>query len=154
MASISVNNGGSWSNPVSFGSFAKAASGVALAATANNEVMLGFAWSGYQTFGINAIRTFGCNVNAGQLQPLWLMWAGRQTRIQPALSFDQAHQLFVMAWRDQNFATTLATMTAAPAAQSWSGTVELLSFSSNVAPGLGSLPEYAESVLWYAYEGP
>lgn len=154
MASISVDNGGSWSNPVSFGSFAKAASGVALAATANNEVMLGFAWSGSQTVGINAIRTFRCNVTAGQLQLLWSMWAGPHTRIQPALSFDQAHQLFVIAWRDQNFATTLATMTAALAAQSWSGTVQLLSFNSNVAPGLGSLPEYAESALWYAYEGP
>jgi hypothetical protein len=153
MVSLSTNNGGSWSAPTSLGAFAKACSGVAVAASSNNEVMVGFAWYGLGTFGINLIRTLRCTVIAGQLQALWYMWPGQTTRIQPALTFDAAHGAFVMAWRGQNFLTTLNTMTANPPDQSWGGTVPL-SWASHVAPALGSVTEYGEAALWYAYEGP
>jgi hypothetical protein len=153
MVSLSTNNGGSWSAPTSLGAFAKACSGVAVAASGNNEVMVGFAWYGLATFGINLIRTLRCTVNAGQLQALWYMWPGPTTRIQPALAFDAAHGVFVMAWRGQNFLTTLNTMTAKPPDQTWGGTVAL-GWASHVAPALASIGEYGEAALWYAFEGP
>jgi hypothetical protein len=37
---------------------------------------------------------------------------------------------------------------------SWGGKVSLLGSASNVAPALASLPDYNETMLWYAYEGP
>jgi hypothetical protein len=82
------------------------------------------------------------------------MITGERTRIQPTLTFDSAHGEFILAWREQNFATTLATMRAAPGAGSWSGKVFLLGSGSHVAPAATALSEYGEAVLWYAFEGP
>ena len=61
---------------------------------------------------------------------------------------------FVMAWREQNFATTLATVGLAPGSSSWTGKTTLLGSASNVAPGLGSIAEHGETTMWYAFEGP
>jgi hypothetical protein len=154
-ASISTNGGASWSPPTFLTTTTKALSGVAVAADDNNNVVVACAFANHlNTNGLNDIVAFRCRVQGGQLQPTATLWTSERTRIQPALAWDAGHNRFVMAWREQNFATTLATMTLTPGGANWSGKVMLLGSTSNVAPGLGSLPEYNESIIWYAYEGP
>jgi hypothetical protein len=153
-ASISTNDGASWSAPAVLGSLSRAASGVAVAATPNNEVMVAFAWLGLQAFGVNGIRSLRCKVTSGKLQPVGSMWPAQRTRIQPALAFSPAHNRFIMAWREQNFATTISTMTVAPGASTWGGTVMVSGTTSHVAPALASSDAYGEAVLWYASDSP
>ena len=158
LASTSTNDGLSWSAPAGFGglfgSLVRAQSGVSAAASSNNEVMIAFAFRGFLTAWINAVWAVRCEVSGGQLQ--WLrnmVPPNERTRIQPALVFDAVHGRFIMAWREQNFATTLITMTAAPGDTVWAGRVALLGNSSHVAPSLAAVDEYAEATLWYAFEG-
>jgi hypothetical protein len=156
-ASISTDNGTSWSPPAPLNGFYKALSGVSIAADASNHVTVALAWAPTSTtwlYGLNAIRSLRCEVAGGQLQQLGVMLSGERTRIQPSVTYDPAHGQFILAWREQNFATTLATARAAPGAASWSGKVSLLGSGSHVAPAAAALPEYDEAVLWYAFEGP
>ena len=54
----------------------KALSGVSAAATRNNRIEIAFAWApdnAANHAGINAIRTFVCDVNAGQVRLLNVM---------------------------------------------------------------------------------
>jgi Matrixin len=156
-ASVSTDDGTSWSAPILLNTFYKALSGVSVAADASNHVLVALAWaptSATWLYGLNAIRTLRCEVAAGQLQQLGVMITSEHTRIQPGLTYDPANGQFILAWREQNFATTLATMRASPGAATWSGKVSLLSLGSHVAPAAGALTEYGEAVLWYAFEGP
>ena len=100
------------------------------------------------------IRTLRCAVAGGALQHLNTYWSTDRTRIQPALTHESSSGQFVMAWREQNFATTLATARLSPSGGGWTGKVNLLSVPSHVAPALAAAREYGELALWYAYEGP
>lgn len=152
-ASISTNDGATWTAPTTLNTFYKTVSGVSVAA-AGNSVLVAFAWSSnYTTYGMNEIRTLRCAVVGGSLQHQSTHWSTDRTRIQPALAHEPASGQFVMAWREQNFATTLATARMPAGGGSWSGKVDLLSYPSHVAPALASAPEYGEVVLWYAFEG-
>jgi len=154
-ASISTNNGWTWSPPVFINQLTKALSGIAVAADDNNQVVVAFAFANHMTFtALNDIITLRCSVTGGQLQSQSALWTPERTRIQPALVHDAGHGRFVMAWREQNAATTLATMALTPGATSWTGKVMLLGSTSHVAPALGSVPEYNEAALWYAHQGP
>jgi hypothetical protein len=149
--SLSTNDGGSWSNPVVLDSFYKVLSGVSAAADSNNRVIIAFAWAPGSTYGMNYIRAFECQVNGGQLQRNSIIYGTDTTRIQPAVTYDAAADRFVLAWREQNFNTSLDVMYKAPGAGSWTGRTQL-PFQSHVAPALAHSREYGESVLWYAFE--
>ena len=152
-ASISTNNGASWSTPEVLNTFYKVLSGVSIAADANNHIVASFAWAPHSTYGINHIRSFNCQVSGGQLQQSVTIYSNEMTRTQPALTYDALSNKFVIAWRGQNYNTTLNSMSKSPSETSWSGKVHLSENRSHVAPGLASSPEYKESVMWYAYEG-
>lgn len=153
-ASISTDGGWTWSIPTFLNTLTKALSGVSMAADDNNNILVGFAFANHMTFtALNQIITIRCAVAAGRLQSQSAQWTSERTRIQPALCYDDSTGRFVMGWREQNFATTLATMFLLPGAVAWSGKV-MLGTPSNVAPTLGSVPEYGEAAMWYAYEGP
>jgi hypothetical protein len=154
LASLSTDNGNTWSPPVTLNNFSKALSGVAVAASMNNEIVVAFAFASPQVAGMNSIHTLRCQINAGQLQVISYIGTIERTRIQPALAYDVNHANFVMAWREQNFNTTLATTNAVWGTLAWSSRVDLLGTASHVAPTLASVPEYGEIVLWYAFEGP
>jgi hypothetical protein len=154
-ASISTNDGASWSVPTTLNTFYKASSGVALAADSANDVLVAFAWaSNYSTYGLNEIRALRCAVAGGTLQHQQTYWSTDRTRIQPALTHEPGSGQFVMAWREQNFATTLAASRILVGGSGWTGKVNLLSAPSHVAPALANGSAYGEVVLWYAYEGP
>lgn len=152
-ASISTNNGASWSAPTVLNGYYKTLSGVSIAADGNNHIVVGFAWAPHSTYGMNYVRSFNCQVSGGQLQPTGTLYGSETTRIQPALTYDAGTNKFIMAWRGQNFNTTLNSVSKAPTATSWSGKVHLSSNRSHVAPALAYSPEYGESVMWYAFEG-
>lgn len=151
-ASVSTDNGATWSAPAYVNTFYKALFGVSAAADANNNVVIGFAWAPHGTYGFNLIRCLNCRVSGAQLQHQSTIYTVEATRIQPALTFDAAQNQFVLAWRGQNFNTTLNAARKAFSAGSWSPAVLLLAHASHTAPALASSPELAESVLWYAYE--
>jgi Matrixin len=152
-ASTSINDGDTWSAPTTLNTFYKALSGVAVAADRANTVVVAFAWASHSTYGLNEIRALRCRVQGVDVQHVDTVYSVERTRIQPALTHDAGSGQFVMAWREQNFATTLATVRLPTAGGSWAGKVALLSFTSHVAPALGAGPEYGEIALWYAYEG-
>jgi len=153
-ASLSTDNGSTWSVPVTLNAYSKALSGVSVAASASNAIVVAFAFAGQQVAGMNNIHTLRCQVNAGQLQVISYIGTLERTRIQPALVYDVNRGNFIMAWREQNYNTTLATMRAAWGTLAWSTKVNLLGTASNVAPSLAAVSEYGEHVLWYAFEGP
>lgn len=152
-ASISTNNGGVWSTPVVLNTAYKVLSGVAVAADANNHVVVAFAWAPHSTYGMNFIRSFNCQVSGSQLQPTATIYGNEKTRIQPALTYDARTDKFIMTWRGQDSNTTLNSVSKSPTATNWSGKVHLSANRSHVAPALAYSPEYRESVMWYAYEG-
>ena len=155
LASVSTTGGGSWSAPVPVHPTMKALSGVAVAADDSNNVVIAFALANESTIvGMNDIVTMRARVNAARnLEQTSVVWPGERTRIQPALAWDTRANRFVMAWREQNFATTLATVGLAPGSSSWTGKTMLLGSPSHVAPGLGSVAEHGETIMWYAFEG-
>jgi hypothetical protein len=150
-ASISTNDGASWSAPVYLNTFYKALAGVSATADAAGNVLVGFAWAPHSTYGMNQIRCLNCHVSGGQLQHSSTIYTSEATRIQPALALDANGNQFLLAWRGQNFNTTLNAARKTAAAASWSTPVQLLS-GSHTAPALASSPEYGETALWYAYE--
>jgi hypothetical protein len=152
-ASVSLNDGATWSPPVFLNQTTKVLSGVSIAATDANIVMVAFAFANHTAVaGLDRIVTIPCSVAGGQLQAGQPIFTTEATRIQPALAYDRGHNRFVMAWREQNFATTLASMFLVPGTQTWGGKVWLLNRPSHVAPGIASSPEYNEAIIWYAYE--
>ena len=151
-ASISTNNGASWSPPVVLNSFYKTLSGVSAAADSANKAVVAFSWAPHGVGGMNRIRAFNCEVNAGTLKRVSTVYSNETTRIQPALAFDAKAGKFIMAWRGQNAPTSLSSASKSADATSWSGKVSMDSRSSHVAPALAYSPEFRETVMWYAYE--
>jgi hypothetical protein len=150
-ASVSTNDGASWSAPVYLNTFYKALGGVSAAADAANNIVVGFAWAPHSTYGMNLIRCLNCRVSGGQLQHQSTIFTSDTTRIQPALASDPNRNQFLLAWRGQNFNTTLNTARKSSSASSWSGAVQL-PYGSHTAPALAASAQYGEAVLWYAYE--
>jgi hypothetical protein len=153
-ASISTNNGASWSAPVTLDTTLKALSGVSAAATAANRIEIALAFAPDTNAGmgvINAIRTLVCDVNAGQLRRLSVINSGDRTRIQPALAFEQRSNRFIMAWREQNFATSLNISQHPGGGGGWSPLVRP-GPASNTAPALAASAENGEVALWYGHE--
>jgi Matrixin len=152
-ASISQNNGATWSAPVFLDTTLKALSGVSIAADRYNNLVVGLALANHVGVnGLNHLVTMRCMVSDGKLVRTQTMLPAETTRIQPCLAYDPVHRQFVMAWRGQNFATTLATMVLQNGAKDWTGKVDLLGVPSHVAPAAAASEEYHESVLWYAHE--
>lgn len=152
-ASISTNDGSSWSSPVVLNNFYKVLSGVSAAADVENHIVVAFSWAPNSTYGINLLRSFICQIDSGQLRQISVNYTTETTRIQPAITYDPNVNRFVMAWRGQDYNTTLNTMSKAWVDTNWSSKVTLHNKSSHVAPSLASSVEYGESVMWYAYEG-
>jgi hypothetical protein len=151
-ASVSLDDGWTWSAPTVLNAGLKALSGVAAAADDANNVLVAFASAPHAVVGLNEIRVMRCAVAGSQLTQTGVIATTDATRVQPALTFDRARGRFIMAWRGQNFLTTLSTMTTTPGGSSFSNRVDLAQ-ASHTAPALASVAEYGESVLWYAYEG-
>jgi len=153
-ASVSTNNGWSWSAPLALHPTYKALAGVSAAASASNAVVVAFALAPTGgAAGMNAIRTFSCHVAAGRLQRLAVQTLGETTRIQPAVTFDAGHNRFILASREQNFLTTIATLwRGTHSSDAWTGRVMVGDRRSNTAPALASSPPRNEARIFYGYE--
>ncbi len=149
--SVSSNEGDSWSPPGTLDPNYKAVSGVSAAADQRNHALVSFAWAAHAPQGMNRIRTFACEVIDGQLTQVDHIRSDEVTRTQPALAFDESANRFILAWRDQNFLTSVSTARMAPGERRWSDRVRLEA-TSNTAPALAAMPPLNETVLWYAAE--
>lgn len=149
--SLSRNNGSTWTVPERIGTFYRALSGVSVAADRANHVEIGFSWAPHSTYGMNRIRTFDCLVNGNSIDHVRTSYLDDTTRIQPALAYDATTDHFVVAWRGQNFNTSLNTLRKQADERTWSAEVNLAQ-QSHVAPALAYSAEYNETVLWHAWE--
>jgi hypothetical protein len=149
--SLSTDDGWSWSAPAFLDTFYKALSGVTAAANASNHIEVAFAWAPYGTYGMNLIRTLTCQVTGGRLTLGPIIYGTYATRIQPSLAYNSSSDKIVLAWREQNAATSLNVASRSRTALSWSPLVRP-GPSSHVAPSLAYSPAHNETVLWYAYE--
>ena len=153
-ASISTNNGGAWSLPVTIDTTLKALSGVSAAANGVNRIEIGIALAPDTNAGIgdiNVIRTLVCDVNAGIVRRLSVVSSADRTRIQPTLAYEQRSDRFVMAWREQNFNTSLNTAHHPGGGGGWSPLVRP-GQSAHTAPALAASAENGELALWYGFE--
>lgn len=149
--SVSTNDGASWSTPVVLDSFYKSLSGVAVAAASNNRVMVGFAWAPHGVYGMNLLRTLECNVSNGRLQHQRTCYTNAASRTQPALSYDAVRNRFIMAFREQNFLTSIRTSTKAWGDGSWPAAAQVAGTTTATAPTLATTPN-GTTVLWYGGE--
>lgn len=154
-ASVSTNAGASWSAPTDIGIFYRALGGVSAAATPNNHIEVAFAWaptgSSLGLYGLNRIRTFVCQVQVGQLQRTRILYPDFHTRVQPTLAYDAPRDRMIMAWREQNFATSINASSRAPTSNTWSPLVRP-GPSSHTAPALAASSQLNEVVMWYVNE--
>lgn len=153
-ASVSSDNGSSWSAPVTVDPTLKALSGVGAAANAANRIEIALALAPDTDAGlgqINVMRTIVCDVHAGNLRRLNVIDSPERTRIQPAIAFEQRINRFVMAWREQNFNTSVNTAHHPESGGSWSPLVRP-GQGTHTAPTLAASAENSELVLWYAFE--
>ena len=154
-ASVSSDAGWSWSAAVDVGGFYRALGGISAAATPNNHIEIAFAWaptgSSLGLYGMNRIRTFVCQVQGGQLQRVNIVYPNVHTRVQPTMAYDVPRNRMVMAWREQNFNTSVNAASRTPDSLSWSPLVRP-GPSSHTAPALAASSELAEVVMWYVNE--
>jgi hypothetical protein len=152
--SVSTDDGWNWTAASWVNRATKALSGVSVAVDSSGRVVVAFAFAPHiGVASMNEIFTVHGTLQGGAVQWQQSTTTGEHTRVQPALADDQAHGCFVMAWREQNGATTLATATCPKPGAVWGSKVMLLDRPSHVAPTVAASPDYAESSLWYAYEG-
>ena len=150
-ASISTNDGWSWSTPTVLDDFYKSLSGVAVAAAPNNRVMVGFAWAPYSAYGMNALRTLHCTVSGGELSGSRVGYTSEASRAQPSLSYDSGSGQFVLAFREQNFLTSLRVTRKDWNASTWPAAAQLAGTTTSTAPALAAAPS-GRHVLWYGGE--
>jgi hypothetical protein len=150
-ASVSTNDGASWSAPVEIEPFYKALSGVSLAASTNNRIFLAFAWAPHSVYGMNLIRAINCRVNVGQLQSQGIVYSTWATRIQPSVAFDGPRNRWHLGWREQDFNTSINVASKAHADPTW-GTLLRPGVRSHVAPALAYSAAQNRTVVWYAFE--
>ena len=150
-ASVSTNDGLTWSAPQVLDTFYKSLAGVAVAAGPNNEVMVGFSWAPHSTYGMNALRTLHCSVTGGNLSGSRVGYTSEASRLQPALAYDAPGRRFVMAFREQNFLTSVRVTTKRWADAIWPVATQVAGTTTATAPALASAPG-GTNVLWYGGE--
>ena len=153
LASLSTNGGFSWSTPVVLDSFYRVLSGVTVAAAPDNRVLVAFAWADNSNYGTNLIRVLRCSVSGGALTEQGVMYGTNRTRIQPAVAYHPQSNRFLLAFREQNYLTSLDVASAAWGDSVWSAAQQLPNSSTNVAPVIACSPVINDTCLWYAYEG-
>jgi hypothetical protein len=150
-ASISTNDGLTWSSPQVLDTFYKSLLGVGVAAADNNRVMVGFAWAPHGTYGINFLRTLHCSVVGGALTGTRVGYTSEVSRTQPALAFDQRRNRFVLCFREQNFLTSLRVTTKSWGDAIWPPAAQIQGTTTNTPPAVGGSAA-SDLYLWYGGE--
>jgi hypothetical protein len=159
-ASLSSDDGASWGAPVQVGSFSfgggafayKSLAGVAAAAAPDGRVMLAISWAGPTEYSMNLIRSFSCEAVGGRLVVRSIGYSGERTRVQPALAHHPQSDRFVLAYREQNFLTSLRVTRKAWADANWPAAAQLPSSTSNTGPALACNTALGDLNLWYGAE--
>ena len=150
-ASVSTNDGSTWSPPQVLDSFYKSLSGVGAAASDGNQVMVGFAWAPHGTYGMNYVRTLHCSVSGGVLRSSTIGYTSEVSRVQPSLGYDRARHQFVMAFREQNFLTSIRTTVKTWGGQFWPAATQAQGTTTATAPAIAVSPG-GSMFLWYGGE--
>lgn len=150
-SSVSTNDGASWSAPTVLDTFYRSLSGVAVAANQSNQVMVGFSWAPNSAYGMNALRTLHCSVSAGTLSGSRVGYTSDYSRLQPSLAYDESSRRFLLAYREQNFLTSIRISSKAWTDGSWPNAMQVAGTTSATAPSLAATSG-ARNVLWYGGE--
>ncbi|MFE6162158.1 matrixin family metalloprotease [Streptomyces sp. NPDC056486] len=154
-ASVSYNDGGSWSQPtvVPTSFDYRSLVGVSLAAAPDNRIVLAFAWGGESIAAMNLVRSLDCEVSGDRLVQRGTGFSGARTRAQPAVAYDPGHDLFHLAFREQNFLTSLRVARKEWLKPStWSAAQQLPNSTSSTGPALAHSRGGNNLLLWYGGE--
>jgi hypothetical protein len=155
-ASVSFNNGGTWSARHRVDDFYRVHDGVSIAANDEGNCWVTFVWAGEKDdweFGQNKVRSFQCTISpAGVVTRGTTCDQSQHSRIAPDMVWDSGSGKFVQGIREQDYNTSLDSM------QSTDGgcpTIfqHITGSTTHVAPGLASNPAWGnETVMWFARE--
>lgn len=153
MASISTNDGESWSPAEAISDFYRAHDGVTVDCDGAGNCLFGFVWGGSMSFeyGQNRVRYMRARVDATnrKLSSKNFCYPNESSRVAPGVAHDSTGNQFIAGVRNQNYRTTLGTMKAAVG--SCPGTKSNIQNSdSHVAPDMAGNNRYGEMTLWYA----
>ncbi len=148
MYSISLNSAAdSWSAPQPFepSMAIKALAGVSVAAAPDNRICVSWAEAPHSLDGKNEIAVFHARVDERwslTAVPSWPM--SETTRLHPAVAFDTFADRFVMAYRGQDFNTSLHVRN--PAGGPSPG--KMIGPTISSAPAMTYIPERRELACW------
>jgi hypothetical protein len=159
-ATVSFDDGASWSAPHRVDGFYRVHDGVSIEANDAGQCWISFVWAGERgvwEYGQNKLRTRAC-----QISPAGIVTAGtvciqaQHSRIGPDFAWHADTGSFVQGFREQDFATSLDSMRLS--SQSCpAGFQHIAGSTSHVGPGMASNPAWATSagsevVMWFARE--
>ena len=159
-ASVSFDNGASWSAPHRVDNFYRVHDGVSIEANDAGQCWITFVWAGEKgswEYGQNKIRSRGCQLSpAGVVTPGTLCIQQEHSRIAPDLAWHADTDAFVQGFREQDFATSLDSMQLIEGACP-TNFQHITGSTSHVAPGMASNPAWitssgSEVVMWFARE--
>jgi hypothetical protein len=100
---------------------------------------------------MNALRTLHCTVSGGALSGSRVGYTSEASRVQPALSYDPGSGQFVLAFREQNFLTSLRVTRKDWSSSFWPAAAQLAGTTTSTAPALAAAPS-GRHVMWYGGE--
>lgn len=155
-ASVSFDNGTTWSQPQAVNTFYKLHDGVSIDCNLNNQCLLGFVWggeSGTFAYGQNRLRFMRVELDLAndRLHRIATCYPSMRSRIAPGIAYDDAANRFIVGVREQDFNTSQGVMRTngfgCPGPFS-----HLPNSSTHVAPDAASHRFFDESVFWSAHE--
>lgn len=154
-ASVSFNNGQTWSPPHQVDSFYRIQDGVTIEANTVGECRVAFVWAGDDgtwEYGQNRVRTLRCQVTlGGQLDKDATCLLSQSSRLAPGVAWHAGADRFVLGIREQDFNTSLDSMRSTPSGCETSF-LHIGGTTTHVAPGLGRSTIWNEVVMWFARE--
>jgi len=159
-ASVTFDEGVSWSAPHRVDGFYRVHDGVSIEANDAGQCWYSFVWAGEKgtwEYGQNKLRTRACTISsAGVVSGGTVCIQSEHSRVAPDLAWHADTNMFVQGFREQDFATSLDSMRMGTAGCP-AGFLHIGGSTSHVGPGLAANPGWvtsagSEIVMWSARE--
>jgi len=150
--SLSFNDGGSWTAPVTVGPSYRALNGVSLAASPSNQFVLAFAWGNRSIVHRNLVRSLDLSVAGGAVSIGRAATHNGASRIQPSVVFHPGTNRFILAYREQNYLTSIrVTRRSWNSSSGWPAATQI-PVTTHTAPALAVDRASGRLTVWYAVD--
>lgn len=153
-ASVSSNDGSTWTAPQAINTFYKVHDGISVACNGGNRCGITFVWGAdsASSYGQNKIRTLLGRIDpASAFQTTLTCFQSESSRVAPGISWHAGTSRLVLGIREQDFATSQDAMNAGVNSCP-TGYVHINNSTTHVAPGLAANTVYNEVIMWSARE--